>query len=307
MSNQQLYTLIDVSEWQGTVDWARIKTLGYHAILRCGYGSDFASQDDKTFAANADECERLGIPYGIYLYSYASDDTMARSEAYHALRLANGRNLSYPVYIDVERESDACRAYASRACEVFGDIVEGAGYWCGVYANENWWVNHLPGVERYTKWVAKYSSSSPSVQGVDIWQYSSTGSVPGINGNVDVNRVYRDLPNEIAGRTPTGIPEQEARKTVNELANECIVGRWGNGDSRRRSLEAAGYDYAAVQAEINRILGSIGQYGFYTVKRGDTLSGIAVAHGTTVARLASDNNIANPDIIYAGQVLKIVK
>ena len=94
--------MIDVSVHNGVIDWDKVKASGIGGVLmRCGYGSDIESQDDKMFKRNADECSRLGIPFGVYLYSYAKNTDMAKSEADHALRLVKGYKLSYPLYIDV--------------------------------------------------------------------------------------------------------------------------------------------------------------------------------------------------------------
>lgn len=85
------YWGIDVSHHQGTIDWDAVKATGVDfAIIRCGFGSDYVSQDDKQWRANVEDCERLGIPYGVYLYSYATSLDQARSEAAHALRLLKG-------------------------------------------------------------------------------------------------------------------------------------------------------------------------------------------------------------------------
>ena len=95
--------VIDVSYHNGTIDWEKVKAAGVDgAILRCGYGDNIASQDDKQWKRNADECTRLGIPFGAYLYSYAKSTAQAKSEAEHALRLIKGYKLSYPVYYDLE-------------------------------------------------------------------------------------------------------------------------------------------------------------------------------------------------------------
>lgn len=193
------YKVIDVSEHQGTIDWNTVKGNIDGAILRCGYGDNIASQDDAQWKRNADECTRLGIPFGVYLYSYATTEAQARSEAEHVLRCISGYNLSYPVYLDLE-EPGTQNGAISRA-NIFGDIIEAAGYSCGVYANTNWWTNYLVGLERFTKWVAQYNSVCTYNGSYDIWQYTSGGSVPGISGAVDMNHCYRDFPKEITGNS----------------------------------------------------------------------------------------------------------
>lgn len=200
--------IIDVSEHNQKINWEQAKKHIDGAIIRCGYGMDMKSQDDLWWKYNADECTRLGIPFGTYLYSYANTDDKSRSEAAHVLRLIKGYKLSYPVYLDLEEQvSPDTRAHAVRGAKIFADIIEGAGYWCGIYANENWYKTVIgSSLDRYTKWVAKYSSKAPDVTNVDIWQYSSSGSVPGLTGNggkVDVNYCYRDLVAEIAGKVTT--------------------------------------------------------------------------------------------------------
>lgn len=191
--------LIDVSEHQGVIDWEKVRHHIDGAILRCGYGSDYPDQDDKQFKRNADECTRLGIPFGVYLYSYANSIEKAKSEAAHVLRLVEGYELAYPVYLDLE-ESGTSDGAVERA-QVFGDIIEKAGYWCGIYANLYWWEMILKdGLERFTKWVAQYNSECEYTgPHLDIWQYTSKGNVDGIDGNVDMNECYRDFPAEILG------------------------------------------------------------------------------------------------------------
>lgn len=201
--------LIDVSEHQGVIDWEKAQ---YHidgAILRCGYGSDCVEQDDEQFKRNADECTRLGIPFGVYLYSYAKSIRQAQSEAYHVLRLIDGYELAYPVYLDLE-EGDTAYGAVERAV-VFGDIIEKAGYWCGIYANLYWWEMILKkGLERFTKWVAQYNVACEYTgSNLDIWQFTSKGNVPGIDGNVDMNECYRDFPAEILGGAPAVWPEEK--------------------------------------------------------------------------------------------------
>ena len=193
--------LIDVSTHQGIIDWEKVKPHIDGAILRCGYGMDIENQDDAQFKRNADECTRLGIPFGVYLYSYADTVEKAKSEAAHVLRLIKGYQLSYPVYLDLE-ESKTIPGIVERA-NAFGDIIEEAGYWCGVYSSTSWWNTHLKGMERFTKWVAQwYKECTYKGENLDMWQYSDSGSIDGIKGKVDMNYCYRDFPAEINGSKP---------------------------------------------------------------------------------------------------------
>ena len=240
--------LIDVSEHQGVIDWEKAMHHIDGAILRCGYGGDYTDQDDSMFRRNADECTRLGIPFGVYLYSYAKTIRQAQSEADHVLRLIKDYKLSYPVYLDLE-ESGTAEGAVERAI-VFGDIIEEAGYWCGIYANLYWWEVILKkGLERFTKWVAQYNVCCEyDGAHLDIWQFTSKGNIPGVDGNVDMNECYRDFPAEIGGVKP--VP----KKTVDELAREVLDGKWDNGDERKSRLISAGYDYDGVQDCVNEIL-----------------------------------------------------
>lgn len=215
--------LIDVSNHQGKINWKEAKEHINGAIIRCGYGRDIISQDDRRYVENVEACIKHNIPFGVYLYSYAKDLDGAKSEAKHVLRLLEPykNNLSYPVYYDLE-EAGTENGAVERAL-VFGEIIEAEGYWCGIYANQYWWRTYLKnGLDRYTKWVAKYSNEKPSgISGTyDIWQYSSKGSVPGIEGNVDMNICYRDFPAAIKNNV-TKVTEKEEPKT--EIDNSKII------------------------------------------------------------------------------------
>lgn len=97
---------IDVSSHQGKIDWEQVKNsaLADYAIIRCGYGVNQTDKDDKYWDYNSSECERLGIPYGTYLYSGADTTAKAKSEAEHVVRLLQGKNLTYPIYYDMEAD-----------------------------------------------------------------------------------------------------------------------------------------------------------------------------------------------------------
>lgn len=190
---------IDVSEWQGTIDWGKVKAAGVEfALLRCGYGSDRSANDDGTFERNATECARLGIPFGVYLYSYAQDASGAASEAEHVLRLLKGLKPEYPIYYDLEDSSVANlgRAQILANSKKFVDTLEAAGYWVGIYANLNWWENYLTDAwyDIKARWVAQYNSECEYTGEYGIWQYTSSGSVAGVSGKVDCNYCYLDYP-----------------------------------------------------------------------------------------------------------------
>lgn len=293
--------LIDVSEFQGRIDWEKVMHHIDGAILRCGYGIDCEEQDDEQFKRNADECTRLGIPFGVYLYSYAKTNMQAKLEADHVLRLIKPYKLSYPVYLDLE-ESGTAEGAVERAV-IFGDIIEKAGYWCGIYANLYWWEMILKdGLERFTKWVAQYYSKCEYTgTHLDIWQYTSNGTVPGIRGNVDMNECYRDFPAEILGSVEEVKP---VKKTVAELVEEVLDGKWGNGEDRANRLNAAGYDYETVQNAVNNKIESDTKV-WHIIQKYETLSEIAERYGATVSELVKLNDIKNPNLIYAGHKIRI--
>ena len=219
--------LIDVSTHQGVIDWKEVKKHIDGAIIRCGYGRDIISQDDRRYVENVEACIKYNIPFGVYLYSYAKDLDGAISEAKHVLRLLEPYKdkISYPVYYDLE-EAGTEKGAMERAL-VFGEIIEAEGYWCGIYANQYWWRTYLKnGLDRYTKWVAKYSGEKPSgISGTyDIWQYSSKGSVPGIEGNVDMNICYRDFPAAIKKVNQAAKPEEkEPEKEAKNNSKDIII------------------------------------------------------------------------------------
>ena len=206
--------VIDVSTYQPNINWAKVKPQIDGAILRTGYGGDYPGQQDDTFEYNARECTRLGIPFGVYHYSYADTEEKARNEAAHILRLIKPYKLSYPVYLDLEEEKVSIRSFAPRACSIIGEIIEKAGYWFGVYANLNWWENYLVGVDKYTKWVAQYNNVCEYQKPYDIWQYSKYGSVNGINGNVDMDICYRNFPAEIGVVKPSEPSSNKSYKVM---------------------------------------------------------------------------------------------
>jgi len=189
---------IDVSYWNSEktpIDWEKVKASGIdYAILRCGYGNNLKKYDDSTFAYNSSECERLGIPYGVYIYSYADSVSDAKSEANHVLRLITKRKIDYPVYYDLEDKTltqNMSNSEIVECAKVFCERIEDHGYVAGIYANLNWWNNILKSskLDKYEKWVAQYNYKCDYKKQYRIWQSTSEGTIDGIatKGKVDVN------------------------------------------------------------------------------------------------------------------------
>ena len=193
---------IDVSKFQGVIDWETVKDRIDFAIIRCGFGGDEVSQDDPYFKRNADECTRLNIPFGVYLYSYARNTSDALSEARHVLRLVKGYRMAYPVYYDLEDNNTVGRqsneAIANIA-KTWADELERNGYYVGMYASLYWWRTKLTNqvFERYTKWIANYANELNYSGTYDMWQYSATGQIEGIDSMVDLDYAYKDFPSII--------------------------------------------------------------------------------------------------------------
>ena len=251
------YKGIDVSHFQGNIDWNKVKGNIDFAILRLGWiGNNNNHTLDTKFETYYNACKSTGIPIGIYVYNYCNSEDTVKSGAEWTVNQLKDKGIDLPIYIDMEDRSIENLGIdkLTSICIAFNTVIENAGYWAGVYANLNWYTNYLNKdtiKARYTTWVAHYGISQDRYVGqYDMLQYSDTGKISGISGNVDMDIMYRDLINEIKeSNTGTDI------KTVEELAREVIAGKWGNGEERKIKLTNAGYDYSAVQAKVNEILG----------------------------------------------------
>lgn len=193
---------IDVSKWQGAIDWNKVKAAGIDfAIIRAGYGKEI-SQKDAFFEANYKAAKAAGIPVGCYWYSYAKSVAEARKEAAVCMEAIKGKQFEYPVYFDIEDNSQVGlgKTTLTDICNAFCKELESAGYFVGVYANTNWFQNYLDHKAlsaKYTIWLADYRTLYNITLKRDIHQYSSKGRVDGINGNVDMNKCTRDFPTTI--------------------------------------------------------------------------------------------------------------
>ena len=297
---------IDVSEHNGNINWDKVKTQIDFAILRLGWiGNKDNHTLDKEFERNYNECKRLGIPIGVYVYCYCNNENSAISGASWTIQRLNGKKLELPIYIDMEDNSiqNLGKDKLTKIVHSFNKHIESVGLWAGVYANRNWFDNYLNKEEikkSYTSWIATYTEAIDLYKGnYDMWQNSSKGRISGISGNVDTNYMYRNLIAEI-GNIGKSVPTQKTMSVV-DLAYEVIDGKYGDGEERKKAL---GSLYDDVQAKVNEILNDRKQIT-YIVKKGDTLSGIAKKYDTTYQEIAKKNGISNPNKIYVGQKLKI--
>lgn len=196
-------TGIDVSYSQGKIDWQHVKNSGIQfAIIRCGYGKNISSQDDSYYLRNVAECQRLGIPYGVYIYSYALDVESAKSEADHTLRLLRQANANptLGVWFDMEDADGYKSRYGMPSndtlvniCKTYCDIINQNGYKAGIYASLSWLENQLNDsrLDQYDVWVAHWANQCGYRKSYKIWQYTSKGSVDGILNEVDMDILYR--------------------------------------------------------------------------------------------------------------------
>lgn len=355
----------DISAWQGDIDITALSNQVDFFIFRSHAGIS----KDKKVDRNVNLAIQNGKPYGLYIYSYALNTDRAAQEAQNVINVAN----SYAVkpnflVIDMEDADGYKRKNGMPSNQTLRDICtvecrafENAGYYAMVYASSSWFNNQLAGLTAFDKWVAHWPTRNGKQTGNDtspdgenasrcgIWQFTSDGYLNGYSGRLDMNYGYKDF--IVKGSTN---PRPAPTKSIDEIAKEVIAGQWGNGDDRKKRLEAAGYNYSEVQNKVNELVGGstpkksneaiadeviAGKWGngtdrkkkleeagynfsviqdivnkklgggsssskIYTVKSGDTLSGIGAKLGVNWKSIADKNGIRSPYIIYPGQKLK---
>lgn len=293
-------TGIDISVYQGNINFDEVAKNIDFAILRVGYGVTYlpAIQKDKKF-----EEYYAGLngkkPLGAYYYAYANEKGEGRKEAENCLKYLDGKKLDLPIYYDLE---DASMRFIPEVAREFVDTIKEAGYKAGIYCNMNWARNKidLSKFQDCSIWIAMYGANNGQIPpykpdtNYDVWQYTSVGRISGINGNVDL---------DIADDSFIGERPVEDKKSIDEIAQEVIQGKWGNGQERKDRLTNAGYNASEVQNKVNEILEP--KEVTYVVKSGDTLTKIAKKYNTTVNNLVKKNGIKNKNLIYVGQIIKI--
>ena len=263
--------VIDVSHWQGYIDFNSVRASGIEGVIIKAGGSDAGFYKDSKFETNYVNAKNAGLHVGCYYFVGAGCISAIDGEA-DARRFYNmivGKQFDLPVYMDFEAPSSRTQNGNTASVIAFCDYLEKKKCFTGVYASDISGFKErlkLEPLKRFTLWVARYGSQPQYATCWDIWQYTSTGHVNGISGNVDMNECRRDFPSIIksggfngyqSGSTPAPKPEPQPN----------------------------------VQ--------------YYTVVKGDNLTRIAKRFGTTINQLVSWNNIANPNLIYPGQRLRV--
>ena len=287
------YEGIDVSGNNGVINWSKVPKAVKFAIIKAG-GSNAGFYTADRFQENYDGATSRGIPVGAYYFVGENFKTAAdgKADAQRFLAIIKGKRFEYPVFVDVEETHPADKAGVTDATIAFCDAMEKAGYYVGIYSSAVSGFRDRLDIDRlgkYDKWVADYRQSTvnagkPSIE-CGIWQYTDAGKVSGITGNVDRDKAFKDYPTIIREKGLNGL-------TATPSATQ--------GTSN-----AAGKEKTPSNANSPKNGNSAAKTATYTVKRGDTLTAIAEKYGVTVQAIVALNGIANPDVIKAGQKIKI--
>lgn len=190
---------IDVSKWNGTIDWTAVKNSGVnYVIIRCGYrgSSQGTLIEDPKFTTNIKGATAAGLKVGVYFFTQAVDEREAVEEASMVIEQIKNYKISYPVFLDVEssggRADSISKETRTAVCKAFCQTIQNAGYTAGIYANKTWLEKKIDAdaLSAYKIWLAQYASTPTYTGRYDLWQYRSTGRVTGISGDVDMNLSY---------------------------------------------------------------------------------------------------------------------
>lgn len=252
---------IDVSRYQGTIDWKKVKASDISfAIIKAG-GSDDGFYKDSKFEENYKNAKAAGMPVGAYYFvgSGCVSHADGVADAKRFIEMLKGKQFEYPVYIDVEATSPDNRSGATKAVIGFCETMEAAGYYCGIYASDiSGFVDRLDQsqLKSYDKWVARYGSAPQKTETYGMWQYSETGMVPGISGHVDLDYAYIDYPTIMKEKhlngfgTPVVTQEATVTNVITVKVKKVQPGDEGSSVKVMQSvLIAKGYDCGSSGAD----------------------------------------------------------
>lgn len=201
--------VIDVSRWNGTIDFAKVKASGITGVIIkagvTGYGASHSLNKDANFETNYKKAKAAGLNVGAYYYSGAMSEDFAVKEANYFLSLLEGKQFDLPVYMDVEETHSPTnmpslgKTKLTNIVYKWCETVEKAGYFTGFYTATSWANSYLDmnKLSRFTFWLAHWAAKTDYSGAYAMWQYSDAGSVAGISGRVDMNLCYQDFPAQI--------------------------------------------------------------------------------------------------------------
>lgn len=265
---------IDISHWQGDLSVSQARDeRGVQFVIVKAAGADAGKYKDSKFEDYYAQCKSIGMPVGTYYYGNAKSVAEAQAEADHFLSVIAGKQFEYPVYYDVEGKMlENAKDTLTDIVIAFCEKCEQAGYFTGVYSSDSHFQSHVDDsqLQRFTHWVAKYSSNEPSTAH-DMWQYGGGQNFIAdktiCGQTVDQDFCYRDFPAEIKAAGLNGFSEGNSNggTTENndnttgvsnpegstlELVERTMRGEFGDGDNRKNNL---GSRYDEVQSFINHI------------------------------------------------------
>lgn len=299
---------IDISHYQNGINIANLDV--DFVVCKATEGVGYVDECCDKFYQQA---KKVGKKLGVYHFARPDLGNSAETEAEWFLKNIKGYINEAILVLDWERGNlnnpNWVKAFCDKVKNETG--VKPIVYMSASPANSYDWSSVIKG--DYGLWIASYGSNNGQANKAPnsgkwpfycMWQYTSKGRINGYNGNLDLNYFYgtKEAWDKYAGGSPsTGNTSKPAEKSIDELAQEVIQGKYGNGQDRKNAL---GSRYDEVQARVNELL-NVNQVVYYTVQRNDNLTKIANKYGTTVNQLVSWNNIANPNLIYPGQKLKV--
>ena len=305
---------IDISHHQGDIDFDKLKGNIDFAMVRTSYGLFY---EDKKYKKNIQGLEKIGVPYGLYHFSYATSIDEAKKEANSFIKIIKNYNPTYPVVIDIESSSRTSNVRSDALVDITDticSIIEKAGYYVMIYANLDYLNGKLNSnkLDRYDKWLAQWTDKPTYSKNFGIWQYTSKGNVPGIKGNVDLNISYKDYPSIIGNKKSNDTIKTSSinyvvkkNDTLIKIANKYnlsykALARYNNIKNPNKIFVG---QIIKIPSDKSKIKPST-----YIVKKGDTLIKIAIKYNLDWKKLYELNkNIIgdNPNLIKVGQVLNI--
>lgn len=269
---------IDVSMHQETVDFAKVKAAGIKfVIIRVNNWNGFKNcvEKDPYFEQNYKAAKAAGLDVGAYYYTWECSVSGAMRDAELCLNYIQGKKFEYPIYFDLEwnKAFQRGRTVCDGMVKAFCDMLESSGYFAGLYISRSPLQTYISQdvANRYSLWIAEYNSACNYNGLYGMWQYSSTGKVNGISGNVDLDECYEDYPALIKPRGLNGFPKQveTALKPLDTEQDKNIIKRGDHGldvimlKDRLKALGYSGLDDtdgfgAGTEKAVNSLLGKWG-------------------------------------------------